>query len=355
MSLALRPAALGARPALAALGVLPLLLLYLLLFPPSARAGERHAVGDVTVGPGEVSPGVSSLIGDVEVLGTVEGDVRSGAGDIFVYGPVAGDVKASFGDVDVSAPVGGDVEAGFGDVYVNSRVAGDVDVERGNVQLGPRARIGGTLQSGSGRIVPHPDAYVEGGTVAGMVPGGEEDHEAFGLLQIRGWLGGLLFAALSALAAVLAPRPLAAAARRVGEAPLWSFAVGVGSVPAALALAVLLLVSGIGIPVLLLFAPAYLFLVFFGGVVAAFLIGRRLVMATGRYEAGNAFAAVIGALVIAGAFLIPYGSLISYALALLGTGGALLALLSRLRPRRAYRPASYESYVRERRGGSGPR
>jgi hypothetical protein len=114
-----------------------------------------------------------------------------------------------------------------------------------------------------------------------------------------------------------------------------------------LLLAVVLGVSIVGIPLLLLAAPVYLAFVFFGAVVAAYFIGRRILFATGSYRGGNALAATIGALILAATYLIPFlGSLILYALALLGAGGTILALLSR---RRTPTYSSYETYVGDRR------
>ncbi len=166
-----------------------------------------------------------------------------------------------------------------------------------------------------------------------------------------GWIhASALFVACSVLAAVLVPRPLSAAARRVEEAPGRSFFFGLASVPAAIVLSVVLLISVVGAPLLLLLAPAYLALLFFGALVAAFFVGSKVVMVTGRYRAGNALAAVVGALVLSALTLIPWvGDLLLYALALLGTGAAILALLSRRRPLSTH--PSYEAYVRDRAGG----
>jgi hypothetical protein len=150
------------------------------------------------------------------------------------------------------------------------------------------------------------------------------------------------------LLAVLAPGPLLAAARRAEESPGWSLLFGVASVPAVIVLSVVLAISLVGIPLLLLLAPAYLGLLFFGALVAAYFVGRKVVFATGRYRAGNVLAAVVGAVIFSGTHLIPVlGHLILYALALLGTGAAILALLSRRRPRTTY--PSYEAYVRDQR------
>ena len=99
-------------------------------------------------------------------------------------------------------------------------------------------------------------------------------------------------------------------------------------------LCVVLAVSIIGIPLLLLLAPAYLALVFFGALVAAFFVGRRVIFAIGRYHVGNAMAAVVGALILAVAYLIPVlGDIFLYGFALFGAGASVLALVSRRRSR----------------------
>jgi hypothetical protein len=313
-----------------------------------AHAFESRAFGDVTVERGEVADEVFTAFGDVTVNGAVHGDAHSAFGDVTVNKRVGGSVNAGFGDIEVRAPVDGEVDAGFGDVDVYSRVGGDVDVEHGDVYLAPGAFVSGDLKCGSGEIEGNSDA------VAGNIMTGRMDFDGPSgrdILGVVGWiLASAAFVACSVLAAVLVPGPLSAAARRAEEAPGRSLLFGLASVPAIIVLSVVLVVSIVGAPLLLLLAPAYLALVFFGALVAAFFVGSKVVMITGRYRAGNALAAVVGALILAALTLIPVvGDLLLYALALLGTGAAILAIFARRRPLAPH--PSYEAYVRDRAGG----
>jgi hypothetical protein len=321
----------------------------LALAPATAFTLERKVFGDVSVERGEIVEEVSTVVGDVTVEGSVEWRVESGLGDVRVNGPVGGGVRSGFGDIEVEAPVGGGVEAGFGDVYVNAPVAGDVDAGRGDVVLGPGARVGGSLYCGSGRISSSPGVAVECNPMVGTASDfGRSGGEGRGLFGLLGWfLLTLGFAACAVLLAVVSPRPLVASARALEDAPGRSLLLGLASVPAAVVVSVVLALSVVGIPFLLLAAPAYLVFVFFGALVAAYFVGRRILLLTERYRAGDALAAVVGAFTVSALSLIPLlGDLILYALALLGAGAAILALFSR--PRRTY--TSYEEYVRDRRG-----
>ena len=322
------------------------LVLTLVLLPLPASAAEERLVGDVHATG--VEKNVSTVAGNLEVRGLVEKDVHAGFGDVLVSraGEVRGDVVAGLGDVDIEGPVDGDVHAEFGDVYVNARVGGDVDVGRGDVDLGPRAEIMGDLECESGEISGH-EAAVGGDIRAkGMPPLDFDESHGPGIIGFVGWVfAALAFAACSVLAAVLAPRSLAAAARQAEQTPGRAFVYGLISLPIFFVLCVVLAVSIVGIPLLLLLAPAYLAFLFFGTLVAAFFIGTRILMFTGRYRVGNAPAAVVGALIVAATTFIPVlGNLLLYVLCLFGTGAAILALLSRRRPRAA--PQSYEAYVR---------
>jgi hypothetical protein len=304
-----------------------------------AHAFENKPLGDVVVERGQTEPEVSTPVGDVTVNGAVEGDVRSGVGDVVVNGKVGGGIKAGSGDVEVNGPVGGDIDAGFGDVEINAPVDGDVEVGRGDVDLGPGGLVSGGVHYGSGEFSGNREAVA--GTIRAGAMGPDMDHGmdhdwgGFGILDIVGWLfAATLFVACSVLVAVIAPGPLSAAARKADESPAMSLLFGVASVPAVVVLCVVLAVSIIGIPLLLLLAPAYLALVFFGALVAAFFVGRRVIFAIGRYHVGNAMAAVVGALILAVAYLIPVlGGIFLYGFALFGAGASVLALVSRRRSR----------------------
>ncbi len=335
-----------ARPLIAASVALVGLVMF--LPPHPAYAGEKSVFRDVTVEPGAYAGEVSTVFGDATVRGPATGDVHSAFGDVAVDAPVRGSVNSGFGDIAVRAPVAGEVDAGFGDVYVNSRVGGNVDVDHGDIDLGPEARVMGYARSGSGEVDQAPGAVV-GSMRTGMMPdfGSSEDDDLIGYI---GWFFAAAgFAACVVLAAVAAPRSLSAAARRAEAVPGWSLLVGLVSVPAVLVLSVALAVSVVGVPLLLLLAPAYLAFVFYGALVAAFCVGRKVVLATGRYRSGNAMAAAVGAVLVAATALIPFlGELLLFALALLGTGASILALVSGRRVPRPDYP-SYEAFVRDRR------
>ena len=333
--------------------LLPIAVVGLVVFlqPVPAYAFESRVFGDVVVGPGDHEDEVSTTFGDVTVDDPVAGDVHSAFGDIRINERVGEDVNSGMGDIEVRAPVDGEVDAGFGDVYVDSVVGGDVDVDHGDVRLGPNARVRGDVRCSNGEVYDEPGSAVDGAMMTtGMTPDIDGDFGGFELFDFVGWIfATAAFVACSVLLAVLAPGPLLAAARRAEESPGWSLLFGIASVPSVVVLSVVLAISLVGIPLLLLLAPAYLALLFFGALVAAYFVGRKVVFATGRYRAGNVLAAVVGAVIFSGAHLIPVlGHLILYALALLGTGAAILALLSRRRrPRTTY--TSYEDYVRDRR------
>jgi hypothetical protein len=316
---------------------LPALLLaaLVLLSSAPAHALEKGMMEDMVVKEGETVSEVRTAMGDVRVEGEVQGDVSSGVGDIEVRGPV-----------------GGDVEAGVGDVWIDAPVRGDVDVGLGDLHLGDDARIGGSVSRGVGKIDRHPEAMVGGGEVAGMTFDEDFDEES-PLGAFSDWIGwGVMtlgLAAAAVLLAVAAPGPLRASARSLEGAPGRSLLLGVGSLPAMIVVSILLLFTVVGGLLIPLLWPAYLALVVFGALVAVYFLGRKVVLATGRYRAGDALAAVVGALLVSAAYQIPFlGGLVFAGLAFLGTGAAVLALLTRRRTRRpAY--ASYEEYLRARR------
>jgi len=307
--------------------------------PSPAHASEERMMGNTVVEEGKTVEKISTVWGDVRVEGEVEQDVNSAFGDVEIYGPV-----------------GGDVDAGFGDVYIDAPVEGDVDVGHGDVQLGSGARVGEKVSMGNGSFYPHQEAVFGNVETAGMASSFEDEGSLLGAFSdMIGWaVMALMLVAAAVLLAVAAPRPLRAATRSLEASPGRSFVLGLGSLPVAIILSVLLVVTVVGGLLLFLLWPAYFALLFFGLLVASYSLGRKVVLAVGRYRAGDAMAAAVGAVIVAAVLLIPVlGVLVLIALTLLGTGASVSALLTRLRPgapraapRAAY--ASYEDYLRDR-------
>jgi hypothetical protein len=219
------------------------------------------------------------------------------------------------------------------------------------VELGPEARVEGDVSCGGGRLARAPSAVVVGVERAGFSPEFNREVSAGSSFpDTAKWaLMTLVLAAVGVIATVVVPRPLRAATRSLELSPGRSLVLGLGSLPAAMILSVLLAVTGVGLVLLFLLWPAYIALVLFGLFVTAYFLGRKVVLATGRYRAGEALAAVVGAVIVAAIYQIPIlGGAVFAALALVGAGAAFSSLLSHWRssrPRPTY--TSYEDYVRD--------
>lgn len=219
--------------------------------------------------------------GAVEVSGDVAGDLVVLGGQVSVTsgGSVGGDVIVAGGAVELRGIVAGDVRGIGVSTTIGGSVAGDVTIESSRLSVPSSARIQGDVRysvaadpsiSGSAQI---------GGTTEriGQAPwqdGGDRAGRPFGPLLRTVW-------ALVAGAIVVACVPrLAEAIGRHGRMVLAAIGVGLLALLAVPLLALILIVSMVGLPIGLiglgLFAGAiYLTQVFAGLAIGRFILPRR--------------------------------------------------------------------------------
>jgi len=255
-------------------------------------------------------------------------------GAVVPVGQVAGDVVVLDGPVRIAGRATGNVIAVSGPIRITGRVDGDVAAVSDRAVLAPTARVGGDLLSGDERPLVAQGARVDGSV---------KDEDWADALSSPGWgfagpLAWWLAVTVStllvgALLLLLAPRMLAAAEHSGRQRP-WP-AVGWG-VLVAIALpivAVLALVTLVGIPfgVALLLALVPVMLVAY--VTSAWILGRRVV---GERSPWLALLAGWGILRLLA--LIPVvGFLVGLVATVFGLGALVVALW---RSRRPEAPAS---------------
>lgn len=345
--------------------------------PEKAPTGDRFVAGGSVRHDTPVDGDLVGIGGDVEVAAAVKGDVVALGGDVRVRAPVGSDVYAAGGTVTIESSVGGDariaggnaevsgsgsiagnlsvaggdvmilgpvkgsVHAAGGNVLIDSEVGGDVSTGAGTLELGPNARIAGKLKyKGPDDIRMHPDAKVAGGIVKSEV----RTHEARRHVEPRhergfslgGWLWTLGLIGLAALLAAAFP----AATRRLGgelrDNTLLVFVMGFVALVAVPVLAMLLMITIIGLPIALILMLLYFLLLLVGYVAIAVVMGD---IALNKYKAEMApqlgwrvGAAVLAMLALALLGRIPFlGGLVVFAALLAGIGAIVMAV----RPRAA--------------------
>ena len=251
-------------------------------------------------------------------------------GAVVPAGQTAGDVVVIDGPVRIDGRATGDVISVSGPVRLNGRVDGDLIAVSDRASLGPAARVGGDLRYGDERPV-----LAQGASVGGTIS--KEDWSdagnGWGWLSVLGWWLAVSVSTLivGALLVWLAPGALYAAERAVrehlGATIGWGVAIAIG-VPL---LAILALVTLVGIPfgvALLLAAVPVLLLAY---ATAAWIVGRRVL----RNRSTSPWAALLaGWGILRLVALLPVaGALVGFAATVVGLGALTVALWHARTPR----------------------
>ncbi|HEX7289715.1 MAG TPA: polymer-forming cytoskeletal protein [Conexibacter sp.] len=251
-------------------------------------------------------------------------------GTVVAPGQVAGDVVVIDGTVRIAGHATGDVVAVSGPVRVTGRVDGDVIAVSDRAFLGPSARVGGDLRYGDERPVLAPGARVDG-----KISNEDWADAASGWGWVSAFAWWLAVSVSTLIAGVLlvwlAPRALHAAERavreRLGATIGWGVALAIG-LPL---LAVLALVTLVGIPfgVALLLAALPILLVAY--VTAAWIVGRRVLRSR---SASPWIALLVGWGILRLLALIPVlGGLVGLVATIVGLGALAVALWRARAPR----------------------
>ena len=250
-------------------------------------------------------------------------------GAVVPAGRTAGDVVVVDGPVRIAGHATGDVVAVSGPIAISGRVDGDVIAVSDRAFLAPTARVGGDLRYGDERPVVARAARVDG-TISNEDWAGAARGWGW-VSSFAWWLAVSVSTLIVGLLLVwLAPAALFAAERavleRLGATIAWGLAIAIG-VPL---LAILALVTLVGIPfgVALLLAAIPVLLVAY--VTSAWIVGRRVL----RSRSPSPWAAMLaGWAILRVLALIPIvGGLVGLVATVVGLGALAVALWRARRP-----------------------
>lgn len=315
--------------------------------------------------------------GEVRLTEPVAADLYAAGGKVTIAQPVAEDAALAGGQVDVLAAIGQDLRATGGKIRVNANVGGDLLVAGGDVAIGKDSRVGGDLLAAGGDVqfagAVTGGAKLTGGkvTVAGqisgdtvlyaqeivMAPGAriggnltyasskplstEEAGMVSGAVKREGaprdwaprspisWFHPVFFVSMLAcgsLLFILFPNAVSGTQQTMRQTPLRSLLVGIALLCTLPPVAVLFMVSIIGIPVGFALLALYPLLLLLGYLGAAFFVSRTTADAMHRANRpGRAWQIgflAIGLALLALAASVPFlGGLLVFVAIVTGVGG----------------------------------
>ncbi len=243
------------------------------------------------------------------------------SGDVWIRrGEEVGELIVFRGDVTASGVVLGDVVAVEGGVIVNGQVSGSVVSLSHDVVLGSGAQVRGDVLAG-GSVRTREGSQVDGTIREHVVFSLQGPIDVFG--RFIGWVALSLSALVLGFALLLLiPRAVDAVHGAVSSAPWGSAGWGVGLVVGVPALALLLILSGLGLPLGFALVAGLGVLLFVGYAFAAWVLGR-LLWASPR---NRPVALLIGWAILTAVGAIPYLGAVVWVLGgMLGLGAMLVA------------------------------
>lgn len=333
--------------------------------PETVIADDLYVTGNQVTIRGRVEGDLVVAARHVTVSGAVRDDLNAAGGDVTLTGSVGQSVRAAGGTVTVSGDIGrdlllagnrleqlaasrvqgatvvtgrdlvlrgatlGQLQANGGSVLIDGS-SGAAEVKADNLTVTSGARIDGPLTYFSSQ-----EADIRpGATIAGPVT---QEAEQTRTWHIPGWVGGIFLFMVGALAgvllALLMPKALAANSESLQRDPWLSLAAGAGILFGVPILAILLMITLIGIPLALSLLVFYALGLYLAWVLGAIALGDLLLsrLPFQSLRVRMVVATLLGVALLLLLQAIPWiGGLVALFALIAGFGGAAMALVTRL-------------------------
>lgn len=288
--------------------------------------GDFQAIGADVYIPGTVNGDVSAFGARVEISGDVNGDMEVGCASLEIDGNVNGKLTGGGAVLDLSGNFGDDVEIGGAVIRLSGNYGGDVKIDSENVEISPNTNISGDLLY-SARDIDIPDGATIGGEVKHFVPVEPEkkkENPYLAYLYDVLWKIGAYFL-IGLILWIIIPAKYETILSRITEKPFKSLLWGVLSLIVLPIIAIILMVTFIGIPAGIFIAILYFILVYTSQVIGGTYIGHWVLRLFKKTEEVNLFLSMlIGVVIYAIVASIPFfGWLVFLASAIFAVGAAL--------------------------------
>ena len=324
--------------------------------------GDLYCAGQNVDITGTVEGDVICAGQTINISGNVLGNVRVAGQTVTLSGPVArsvtafgqsltltgnavvnGDVTAFASSLELGGKVGRDATLGGQNVTIDGTIGRNTTATDMLLTLGSAAHLGGTLDYTSKNDVQMTTGAVVAGPTQHHLPPAHEQRAQNGFVArfwgVAYWFGAFLLFGLVLLG--FAPRRYRMTSEVMVKQGGWALLAGIVSLVMVPIIAVILMVTVIGIPLGITLIMLWLISMMASFVYSAYTIGEFIaVQASWKLKWPNAIALLLGLVILALLMLIPVvGGLCGFLALVWGLGGIVLLCGKRLKSRDGGTPA----------------
>lgn len=308
-------------------------------------ASARHIIID-----GKIDGDLIAAGGTINIAGEITRSARIAGGQITITGEIgrnltvtggsintvsSADIKGSFlaaaGSIHLASPVGGNARITAGNLVVSNLVNGDLSVAGGEIRLTSKAKITGSMTYWSNRdALIDRGAVVVGELIRKQPPGiFTISPESITIVLFGTYMLSILMSFISTLLlgllfVYLFPDYMKKAAKTLGDKTLSCLGIGFLAFLITPFIALLLLITIIGVPFAFVLIGIYLLALYIAKVFVIFWAGGFILDRVGSRNAASGWTFLLGLLVYTALTIIPFiGGLVVLLTILLGLGAML--------------------------------
>ncbi len=281
------------------------------------------AGGSLIIG-GEIGDDLRAAGGDIRLRGSVADNAMIAGGTITSSSnsDVGGDLDVAGGSVEIAGHVGSDLSCGGGSVVIGGTVDGNATIYADDIRILQSARIQGDLEYTSDKEIEIPAGTVLGNVVYKRSEKKVEDIYSKTTSSIISFLSILL---IGLLMVRFTGNTTVRVSDTIATQILKSLGSGVLLLIAIPLVAMILMITVIGIPLGLIVLVSYMVILYISKIFVGLAIGRRILTYAKQEISSPYWHLVVGLIVIAFATKLPLiGFLISLIVILAGLGALVM-------------------------------